>query len=246
MAEIKDVVIIILILTVITTSTFSFYLYYHESDSDGNDVNESIKSVLEITCWDDESDTVCGTGFVIEHEGAYVLTNSHMVIKEKDGFNHSYSNIIGKFANNNTKYELEIVNYDTSKDIALLCFKENIQDKPLLFQTERPEYGDAVTVIGNAMGYGLSVKRGVVSVPELNMVYKGETKNVIMISLTINHGDSGSPIINNEGKVIGMSSFKMKEEGVAIEGMSYGLTVKTIIDFLDNLNSFTDNTVLDC
>ena len=79
-------------------------------------------------------------------------------------------------------------------------FDKSVDIRGLNQVTFRAQYGDKVLVIGNALGYGLSVKEGVVSVPEIDVTVNGSVRECIMMSATINHGDSGSPILDEKGE----------------------------------------------
>ena len=226
------VVFALLLAVAVVMSAFSFYIHLSEGGEQQINVKESVRSVMELSCWDDDSNKISGTGFVIESDALYLITNAHMVVREKYGEEGSYSNIVAKLANSESSYRMELERYDSETDVALLRFTEDVHFTPLKLRIERPPYGERIIVIGNAMGYGLSVKEGLVSVPEINIVCDGITRNTVMISLTINHGDSGSPILNDRGEVIGMSSFRLKDDGRTVEGMSYGLSAKTIDVFI--------------
>jgi serine protease Do len=146
-----------------------------------------------------ESDTVQvgGTGFFITADG-YILTNNHMVEKDKTT-NVTVTTLGGK------EYNAEIVGTDPSTDLALL--KIQAKDMPFaeLGDSGLVKVGEWVLAIGNPLGMEHTVTAGIVS-------YKGRQidtqsyQDFIQTDAAINRGNSGGPLLNMKGEVIGINS----------------------------------------
>lgn len=222
---------VIAIIVVFITVTASFFTIFNQQEEQDYDLDEVMDSVLEISCYKGGSKKTVGTGFVVGAD-KHVLTNAHLVVIRTSETYEYYDGIKARNANSIQEYDLSIIRYDYENDLALLKISTEKDLEPLMINTERPCYGEKITVIGNALGYGLSVKEGLVSVPEIN-VYNEETSlNCLMMSLSINHGDSDSPIINGDGEVIGIASFVLKTNDTGSKDMSFAISSKSIAVFL--------------
>jgi len=147
-----------------------------------------------------------GTGFIITSDG-YILTNKH-VIKSDDQFEAEYKVIL----NSNKEYYAQFIGKDPINDLAVL----KIFDKDLPFveigDSGQLELGTSVIAIGNALGvYKNSVTKGVVSGLERNLAEAARTAsfselvNVIQTDAEINIGNSGGPLIDLYGRVVGIN-----------------------------------------
>ena len=189
--------------------TASFFIIFDRGEEHGYELDHIMDSVLEISCYKDGSKVAMGTGFVAGADG-YILTNAHLVVVKTSDTTEYYDEIKARNANSLMEYVLSVARYDYEKDLALLRITTENDLKPLSIDGDRPRYGERITIIGNALGYGLSVKEGLVSIPEIDVVNEGTTLKCVMVSLSIDHGDSGAPIINDNGEIIGISSFVLK------------------------------------
>lgn len=138
-----------------------------------------------------------GTGFFISADG-YILTNNHMVVKDKT-MSVTVTTLAGK------EYDAKIVGTDPGTDLALL--KIQAKDVPFaeLGDSGQVKVGEWVLAIGNPLGMEHTVTAGIVS-------YKGRQidtqsyQDFIQTDAAINRGNSGGPLINMKGEVIGINS----------------------------------------
>ncbi|MDD3735337.1 MAG: trypsin-like peptidase domain-containing protein [Candidatus Pacebacteria bacterium] len=148
-----------------------------------------------------------GSGFIISEDGL-VLTNKH-VISDKDA---QYT----VFTNDGKKYDAEVVALDPMEDIGVIKIKldNSIKFKPLnLGDSDKLKIGQTVIAIGNALGeFKNTVSVGVVSglgrtVTAVSSGFETETiTNVIQTDAAINQGNSGGPLLNLNGEVIGINT----------------------------------------
>ncbi len=146
-----------------------------------------------------ESDTVQvgGTGFFITADG-YILTNNHLVEKDKTT-NVTVTTLGGK------EYNAKIVGTDPGTDLALIKIQAKDQPFAELGDSGQVKVGEWVLAIGNPLGMEHTVTAGIVS-------YKGRQidtqsyQDFIQTDAAINRGNSGGPLINMKGEVIGINS----------------------------------------
>ncbi|MEM7499946.1 MAG: DegQ family serine endoprotease [Pseudomonadota bacterium] len=147
-----------------------------------------------------------GSGFVISPEG-YVVTNNH-VIEEAD-------EITVNFADGNS-LPAELVGTDPKTDIALLKVEPT---EPLEFvkfgDSDTSRVGDWVLAIGNPFGLGGSVSAGIISARDRN-INAGPYDDFIQTDAAINRGNSGGPLFNLDGEVIGVNTAIISPTGGSI------------------------------
>ena len=141
-----------------------------------------------------------GTGFLISADG-YIVTNNHVVA----GADTVLVNLQGTTGKEHS-LKAEIIGTDEETDLALLKVKA---DAPLPFlsfgDSDRMEVGEWVLAIGNPFGLGHTVTAGILSAKGRN-IQSGPFDNFLQTDASINPGNSGGPLINMEGKVIGINT----------------------------------------
>lgn len=146
-----------------------------------------------------------GSGFVVEKNGKkYVLTNAHVVENASDKSKSLYV-----FSIDRSKYEVKIVGGDTYFDFAVLEFitPPGKEIESIKFAKKSPRLGEKVFAIGNPLGeYPYTVTDGIISAK--NRVRNGITGKFgfLQTTATVIWGNSGGPLINQSGEVVGMNS----------------------------------------
>ncbi len=167
-----------------------------------------------------------GSGIILDASG-YIITNAH-VIAEAD----SCTVVLW----NGKECPALLVGEDSHTDLAVL----KIESKGLIPATfgdsDELSVGDEVVAIGNPLGIEFSgtLTNGIVSAINRNVDYSGTSMSLIQTNAAINEGNSGGPLINMYGQIIGITSMKMTNQyGVTIEGIGFAIpssTVKTVVD----------------
>ncbi len=182
-----------------------------------------------------------GTGFVISQDG-YLLTNAHVVIYNRSQGNGVYEDVPSEtinltFPDNDKVYEATCVAFDTEYDMALLKFKNPPQGLNVaeFANSVNLSYGEPCVAIGNAKSKGISVTDGIISSPMVNFKFSSTFVTAsIQHSAPINSGNSGGPLYNMFGQVIGINTFKI-ESSDSIEGMAYAMPSVIIKDWVNSL-----------
>jgi len=169
-----------------------------------------------------------GTGFIIDKEG-YILTNNHVV---------DNADIIKITLQNEKEYEAELIGSDSKTDIALLKIIRQSDDKtsfPYLTMgnSEKVEVGEWVVAIGNPFGLSHTVTTGVVSAKARN-IGAGPYDEFIQTDASINPGNSGGPLLDMEGKVIGINTAIYSRTGGNV-GIGFTIPINMASDILDEL-----------
>ncbi|WP_198008079.1 Do family serine endopeptidase [Rhodobacter ferrooxidans] len=167
-----------------------------------------------------------GSGFVVSEDG-FIVTNNH-VIEGADDIEIEF------FSGDRLKAKL--VGTDTKTDIALLKVES---DKPLPFVTfgdsDLMRVGDWVVAMGNPLGQGFSVSAGIVSAR--NRAISGAFDDFIQTDAAINRGNSGGPLFNMDGQVVGVNTAIMSPNGGSI-GIGFSMASNVVSDVVDQLREF--------
>lgn len=169
-----------------------------------------------------------GSGFVIDPSGL-IVTNNH-VIEDAD-------EIIVNFTDGTKLPVVEIVGRDTKTDLALLRVKPN---KPLPFvkfgDSSKMRVGDWVMAIGNPFGLGGTVTVGIISATKRD-INAGPYDDFIQTDAAINRGNSGGPLFNMDGKVIGINTAIISPTGGSI-GIGFALPSNTAARVIEQLKKY--------
>ncbi|MFA5072117.1 MAG: trypsin-like peptidase domain-containing protein [Candidatus Pacearchaeota archaeon] len=177
-------------------------------------IEDAIKSVVTI-----RTDISQGSGFFIA-DGGYIVTNAHVM----EGATRAA--IITYDGESHTVYKL---GEDTEMDLILLRINETEYEPLTLADSDDVKQGEQIIAIGNPYGLSFSVTQGIVS----NVHQTGENKinAYLQIDAALNSGNSGGPLINKQGKVIGINNFKISEA----EGLGFALESNYIKDVINDM-----------
>ena len=183
--------------------------------------------------------TGAGSGFIFDYDDEYVFiaTNHHVI---------AYADAITISLDDNERVSAMAIGSHTDTDLAVLAVSRALLDEKNVPYTvaklgcsDSMRMGDTVVAIGNAMGAGQTVTKGIVSAVDLQITVRDPnsrtnlTLDVLQTDAAVNHGNSGGPLINQDGEVIGIVTAKLFGQG--IEGMGYVLPINNVRDLLDEL-----------
>ncbi len=167
-----------------------------------------------------------GSGFVISEDG-FIVTNNHVI--------EGADEILIEFFSGE-ELPAELIGTDPNTDIALL--KVN-SDDPLPFvsfgDSDLMRVGDWVLAVGNPLGQGFSVSAGIVSAR--NRTLSGSYDDFIQTDAAINRGNSGGPLFNLDGDVIGVNTAILSPNGGSI-GLGFSMASKVVTRVVDQLQEF--------
>ena len=154
-----------------------------------------------------------GSGFLIDASG-HIITNNH-VIEGADVIEVSFPN--------GDTYEAELVGRDPATDIAVLKIEAST-DIPVVSwgDSDAAEVGEWVIAIGNPFGYSGSVAAGIISARNRN-IQQGSYDDFIQTDVAINQGNSGGPLFNMDGEVIGVNTAIISPGGTGSVGISFSV-----------------------
>ena len=168
-----------------------------------------------------------GTGVVLSKDGL-ILTNTH-VIADCDRATVT-------LADNNV-YEASLIGADSISDIAVLKIKAKGLIPAVFGDSTALEVGDRVAAIGNPLGedFRLTLTDGIISAIERGINYKGHSMNLLQTNTAINEGNSGGPLLNMYGQVIGITNMKMMSSYSSIEGIGFAIPSATVVKIINTI-----------
>ncbi|MBI3623041.1 trypsin-like peptidase domain-containing protein [Candidatus Pacearchaeota archaeon] len=176
-------------------------------------IEQAVPAVVTI-----RTDVAQGTGFLITNDG-YIVTNAHVL---------SGARRVSAITSNQESINAEFIGYDSDLDIALLKIPGNYE-KLKLDNSDNVQVGEKVIAIGNPLGLQFSVSQGIVS--GIHRQGSNGLNLYIQTDAALNPGNSGGPLINKAGKVIGINNFKIgggENLGFALESNSIKEAVNQI------------------
>ena len=144
-----------------------------------------------------------GSGFIIDSSGI-IVTNNHVINDAED--------ILVRFEDGQ-EYEAKVIGADPLSDLAILKIKSNEKFKPVKFgDSDKARIGDWVIAIGNPLGLSGTVTAGIISARNRN-IGMSRYEDFIQTDASINQGNSGGPLFNMDGEVIGINTAILGREG---------------------------------
>jgi serine protease Do len=170
-----------------------------------------------------------GSGFVVDPAG-YIVTNQHVVERAADLKIHVTTN-------DGKTYNAHYVTGDDKTDLAFIKIDAKTEFPFISLDNISPNLlGQTVIVVGNAVGYGSSISRGVLSATKRDItVDDTEYKGLVQTDAAINPGNSGGPVIDLSGRLVGISSAKMAftPQGVPTQGMGFAIPADIVRESVD-------------
>lgn len=200
--------------------------------------NKNALSVVEVKAETEEVGESFGTGEFIKNDGT-IVTNAHVVTYKQAGDTTTFENYFIRFIDSDDYLPVTLVKFDVNLDLAILKYttSEHQFSAVKIGDSKKVETGDKVFAIGNAMNYGLAISSGIISIPLLNLTYDGVTRKVIQCDLTIAEGNSGGALFDRNGKIIGITTFRTKDNaGQVVYGFAYCVPISIVVEYVENWN----------
>ena len=167
-----------------------------------------------------------GSGFIIDPAG-YIITNQHVVERAADLKIHVTTN-------DGKTYNAHYITGDDKTDLAFIKIDAKTAFPFISLDNISPNLlGETVIVVGNAVGYGSSISRGILSAAKRNITVDDiEYKDLVQTDAAINPGNSGGPVIDLSGRLVGISSAKMAftPQGVPTQGLGFAIPAEVVRD----------------
>jgi serine protease Do len=165
-----------------------------------------------------------GSGFIVDSTGD-IVTNQHVVERAAD--------LKIKVTTNDGKtYDAHYITGDDKKDLAFIKIDSKGPFPFINLDNISPNLlGETVIVVGNAVGYGSSISRGVLSATKRDITIENmEYKDLVQTDAAINPGNSGGPLIDISGRLVGISSAKMAftPQGVPTQGIGFAIPADVV------------------
>ena len=189
---------------------------------------KAIDSVVSITC-QYSTGTSSGTGVVISEDG-YIVTNCHVV--------EGAQRIRVRFTDERV-LDACIVGADGVSDLAVLYVRANDLSPAEFGDSRQLQVGDAVAAIGDPLGaeFRGTMTDGIVSAINRNVVTGGRTMTLIQTNAALNSGNSGGPLLNCYGQVIGINTMKIRAfvDDAGVEGLGFAIPSATVKEVVEQL-----------
>ena len=177
-----------------------------------------------------------GTGLIYETDGnySYIVTNNHVI---------KGANEIEIIMANGTKVKAKLIGKNATKDIAVLRISSaNVTTTGTFVNSSKVQAGQQVLAIGSPLGsdYASSLTSGIVSATNRQIDDSPIKLSAIQTDVALNPGNSGGPLINMAGEVIGINSMKISstEDGSEdVEGMSFSIPSNTVVAMIKSIIS---------
>lgn len=166
-----------------------------------------------------------GSGLIIDNKG-YIVTNHHVVDNAEE--------LIVSLANGD-KCEAELVGSDPRTDLAVLKIESKNLNVAILGDSDKLRPGELAVAIGNPLGieFARSVTVGVISATDRSLTIGDRQFKLVQTDAAINPGNSGGPLVNKNGKIIGINSAKLALTGV--EGMGFAIPINSAKPIIEEL-----------
>lgn len=176
---------------------------------------------------DDKSGFYWGTGVVLSEDGL-ILTNTHVL--------EGCTSAVVKLSDN-TEYDATLVGADAISDIAVLKIDAEGLTPAQFGTSGNLSVGDKVAAIGNPLSerFRATMTDGIISAIERGITYKGHSMTLLQTNTAINEGNSGGPLFNMYGQVIGITNMKMVSMYSSIEGIGFAIPSSTVSSVVNSL-----------
>ena len=186
----------------------------------------SVVSIVTVT----PSGKASGTGIIMSEDG-YVITNHHVI---------ESAQAVSVLTADSREYTASIIGSDETSDLAVLKIEADGLQAAEFGDSSVLQVGDSVAAIGDPLGTALrgTMTDGIVSAINRDLTVNDRTMSLIQTNAALNNGNSGGPLINCYGQVIGINTMKMSNfysSSTTVEGIGFAIPIDTAKPIIDEL-----------
>lgn len=181
-----------------------------------------------------------GTGIIMTEDG-YIATNAHVIYDNESQYAAGEAVEVSVLYSDESVHEAKIIAYDLQTDLAVIKVDETGLTPAVFGDSDELRVGELVIAVGNPLGFELfgTVTSGIVSALNRQVTIGDKNMTLIQTDAPINSGNSGGPLLNSCGQVIGINSAKMSSSygSASVEGLGFAIPIndaRTIINDLIN------------
>lgn len=191
----------------------------------------NIPSVVSITCTT-ASGTATGSGVIFSEQG-YIVTNNHVI---------SGASAISVLLTDGRELDALLIGKDSVSDLAVLQIHGDNLTAVQFGDSETLQVGDTVVAIGDPLGIKFrgTMTDGIISAINRDVEMSGRTMNLIQTNAALNSGNSGGPLINRYGQVIGINTMKIGAfaDTAGVEGIGFAIPSATVKAVVENIIAY--------
>lgn len=186
----------------------------------------SVVSILTVT----PSGKASGTGIIMSEDG-YIITNHHVV---------ENAQAVSVLTSDDQEYPANLIGSDETSDLAVLKIDASGLQAASFGDSSVLQVGDMVAAIGDPLGTTLrgTMTDGIISAINRDLTVSDRTMTLIQTNAALNNGNSGGPLINCYGQVIGINTMKMSNyyaSAASVEGIGFAIPIDTAKPIIDEL-----------
>ena len=186
----------------------------------------SVVSIVTVT----PSGKASGTGIIMSEDG-YVITNHHVI---------ENAQAVSVLTSDNQEYAASVIGSDETSDLAVLKIEADGLQTAEFGDSSVLQVGDSVAAIGDPLGTALrgTMTDGIISAINRDLTVNDRTMSLIQTNAALNNGNSGGPLINCYGQVIGINTMKMSNfysSSTTVEGIGFAIPIDTAKPIIDEL-----------
>ena len=166
----------------------------------------------------------------------YIVTNNHVIDTSSSSSSYSYYDISDatsvkiKLHGSDELYDAKIVGKDSQTDLAVLKIDKKGLTAAEFANSDEATVGEFAMAVGSPLGLDTTVTTGIISAVNREVEADGTTYVCIQTDAAINSGNSGGPLLNSKGQVIGVNSMKMSDA----EGIGLSIPISSVVSFMEN------------
>lgn len=192
--------------------------------------------IVRQTFFGTSSGAVTGSGFIISSDG-YILTNYHVI---EDAAGEGYD--VKVYFNDGTEYLASIIGYEKDNDVAVLKIDAQGLNAATIGDSDAIQVGQSAYAVGNPLGeLQYTMTTGSVSALDREISFTdsetgaSNTINMFQIDAAVNSGNSGGPVYNNRGEVIGIVTAKYGAYTTGVEGLGFAIPINDAVSIANDI-----------